>query len=102
MENPKAGTCMEPNPELAGFLASHAPEIRELVSEGVFLPDPEGRLKGGGVRVRNIRLKERKDLDDLYIRRLILEAASRARRPLQPVEPIDYVKVYEGLRRNRP
>ena len=73
-----------------------------IFSEGVSLADPEGRLKGEGVRVRNIRLKSREDLDDLYIRGLILEAAARARRPSQPVEPIDYVKVYEGPRRNRP
>lgn len=137
MENEKR------NQELAGFLASHATEIRDLVfaaqemfqelcgpasnfyfdatnavcagigythrwqdsfvntatyathvtlifSDGISLPDPEGRLKGVGVRVRNIRLKGREDLEDPYLRRLIVEAATLARRPSQPIEPIDY------------
>ena len=116
MENETAVRCIERNPELADFLANHAPEIRDLVfaaqelfqgicgpasnfyfdatnavcagigythksqdsfvntatyashvtlifSNGVSLPDPDGRLNGEGVRVRNIRLKGREDLD---------------------------------------
>ncbi len=155
MENDTDVKFPAPNPELASFLANHAPEIRDLVfaaqkvfqelcgpasnfyfdatsavcagigythkwqdsfvntatyakhvtlifSNGVSLPDPEARLKGEGVRVRNIRLKEITDLDDPYLRGLILEAAARARRPSEPIEPIEYVKVYEGPRRNRP
>lgn len=155
LENDTEVKIPAPNPELANFLADHAPEIQDLVftaqelfqelcgpasnfyfdatsavcagigythkwqdsfvntatyakhvtlifSNGASLPDPEGRLKGEGVRVRNFRLKGKSDLKDPYIRGLILEAAARAIRPLEPLEPIDYVKVYEGPRRNRP
>ncbi|MEA3065842.1 MAG: hypothetical protein QOJ27_2294 [Sphingomonadales bacterium] len=51
---------------------------------GVGLPDPDGRLKGTGTRVRHIRLVEPGALADPYVERLITEAVSRAEPPFDP------------------
>jgi hypothetical protein len=52
--------------------------------QGVGLPDPEGRLKGDGSRVRHIRLAGPETLADPYVDRLIAEAAARAEPPFDP------------------
>lgn len=51
---------------------------------GVGLPDPEGRLKGAGSRVRHIRLLTPDSLADPYVDALILEALARAEPPIDP------------------
>jgi hypothetical protein len=54
---------------------------------GVGLDDPEGRLKGGGSRVRHIRLHTAEALDDPYVERLIAETLATTDWPLDPAEP---------------
>jgi hypothetical protein len=51
---------------------------------GADLPDPDGRLKGSGSRVRHIRLVPEGVLDDPYVVTLISEAAARATPPFDP------------------
>jgi hypothetical protein len=72
-----------------GFAAERGPGVFSLVLyprwvrffflEGAAIDDPEGRLEGGGSRVRSIRLDARAEtLDDPYIRRLMAQAVKAA------------------------
>lgn len=47
--------------------------------QGARLDDPEGRLRGGGKIVRNLRLDSLDLLDDPYVSRLIDDAATMAK-----------------------
>jgi hypothetical protein len=49
--------------------------------QGASLPDPEGRLKGDGSRVRHIRLAGPETLGDPYVDGLIAQAVARAEPP---------------------
>ncbi|HEY0413946.1 MAG TPA: hypothetical protein VGD66_12480 [Allosphingosinicella sp.] len=51
--------------------------------QGAGLPDPEGRLKGDGSRVRHIRLLDPEALGDPYVDTLISEAVRRAEPPFE-------------------
>jgi hypothetical protein len=52
--------------------------------QGASLPDPEGRLKGDGSRVRHIRLAGPETLADPYVDALISAALARAQPPIDP------------------
>lgn len=54
---------------------------------GVGLADPEGRLRGEGSRVRNIRLHTPEALDDPYIQDLIDQALTTTDWPIDPAAP---------------
>ena len=54
---------------------------------GVRLDDPDGRMKGGGSRVRSIRLHTVDAIDDPYIQRLIDQALDETEWPVDPGEP---------------
>jgi hypothetical protein len=54
---------------------------------GATLPDPQKLLRGGGKRVRHIRLERAEDLDKTAIRSLIALAAQRARTPIDGRTP---------------
>jgi hypothetical protein len=51
---------------------------------GVHLADPHGLLKGGGSRVRHVRLHKPEDFDDPRIDALIAEALEKADHPIDP------------------
>ncbi|HEY1697073.1 MAG TPA: hypothetical protein VGG39_33165 [Polyangiaceae bacterium] len=55
-----------------------------FLQDGVKLPDPTGRLRGAGNRVRHIVLDDRSVLDAPDVRKLLSIALSRARVPLDP------------------
>ena len=55
-----------------------------FLQDGPDLPDPNGLLKGSGVRVRTLRLGSPKDLDTPAVRSLIKEALARAEVPFDP------------------
>ena len=57
-----------------------------FLKDGPRLPDPEGLLKGGGVRVRHVRLPDPTDLDDPAIAALLDSALAMADPPM-PVGP---------------
>ncbi len=81
-------------------LAVYAKHVTLIFSRGVDLDDPEGRLRGEGTQVRNLRLVEAMStLQDPYILGLIDQACARASRPAQPVEPKVVVKVMKGPKR---
>ena len=58
-------------------VASHHASICFL--QGVRLSDPEGRLRGGGKLVRNLRLDSLDLLSDPYVSRLIDDAQAMAK-----------------------
>jgi hypothetical protein len=49
---------------------------------GAFLDDPEGLLKGSGVRVRTLRLASAADLDQPAVRALVDQAVAEAEGPM--------------------
>ena len=55
-----------------------------FLQDGPSLPDPQRLLRGGGSRVRNIRLQSPRDLETPAVRALIAEALSRADVPIDP------------------
>lgn len=80
-------------------LAVYANHVSLIFPWGVRLDDPEGRLRGEGSQVRNIRLQGLETLHDPYVVGLIEQAAEQAVKPGEPVPPIKYVKVYKGPKR---
>jgi hypothetical protein len=80
-------------------LAVYSDHVTLIFPWGVLLKDPEKRLKGEGNRVRHIRLTGIETLHDPYVVGLIRQAAEQAVRPTVPIEPIKYVKVYNGPKR---
>jgi hypothetical protein len=52
--------------------------------QGAGLPDPGGLLRGGGSRVRHVRLHDPATLDDPAIEALIAEAVARSEPPFDP------------------
>jgi len=80
-------------------LAVYSDHVTLIFPWGVRLQDPEGRLRGEGKQVRNIRLKSLATLHDPYIVGLIQQSAEIAVRPSLPIEPVKYVKVYAGAKR---
>jgi len=80
-------------------LAVYAKHVTLIFPWGVRLADPERRLKGEGNQVRNLRLRGLTTLDDPYVVDLIRQAAEAAPRPAIPIEPLVYVKVYNGPKR---
>lgn len=80
--------------------AVYANHVTLIFSWGVNLHDEEGRLKGSGSQVRNIRLeKGMETLTDTYVVGLIDQASALAMRPREPVEPQVIVKVMKGPKR---
>ena len=77
-------------------LAVYAKHVTLIFPTGATLADPEGRLRGEGTRVRNMRLTSIEMFDDPYVWSLIGESAERGKRPPTPVEPIIIVKVMNG------
>lgn len=80
-------------------LAVYANHVTLIFPWGVRLDDPEKRLKGEGNQVRNIRLAGIETLHDPYVVGLVHQAAERAPRPEGPIDPVKYVKIYEGPKR---
>lgn len=80
-------------------LAVYAKHVTLIFPFGVQLEDPEQRLKGEGNQVRNIRLAGLETLNDVYVVRLIKQAAAMAVKAQLPVEPVKYVKIYNGPKR---
>ena len=80
-------------------LAVYRDHVTLVFSWGVRLNDPQNRLKGEGNRVRHIRLRGIETLHDPYVMDLVHQAAAGAVRPPAPIEPIKYVKVYQGPKR---
>ena len=72
--------------------------------EGAGLPDPHGILRGGGSRVRHIRLHDSKALDDPRIEALIAEAVARSEPPFDPAsrQPLVIKSVSAKQRPRRP
>ena len=54
---------------------------------GVGLPDPEGRLGGGGNQVRHVRLPTPQTLDEPAVQALMADALARAKVPLDTDQP---------------
>ncbi len=54
---------------------------------GTQLDDPEGRLKGGGSRVRHIRLHAPAAFEDPYVQRLIGQALAETDWPIDADQP---------------
>ena len=80
-------------------LAVYANHVTLVFAWGVRLDDPDGRLRGSGSQVRHIRLQGIETLHEPYVVGLIRQAAMNAARPASPIEPIKYVKVYNGPKR---
>ena len=80
-------------------LAVYSDHVTLIFPWGVHLIDPEGRLRGEGKQVRNMRLKGIETLRDPYVIDLIRQCQDRAVRPTQPIEPVQYVKVCDGPKR---
>ena len=80
-------------------LAVYANHVTLIFPWGVKLNDPENVLRGEGKRVRNIRLKGIETLHDPVVVDLIRQSMDLAARPVAPIEPIKYVKVYNGPKR---
>ena len=80
-------------------LAVYADHVTLIFPWGVKLNDPEGRLRGEGKQVRNIRLRDIETLRDPYVLGLVRQTAELAARPKTTVEPRRYVKVYQGPKR---
>ena len=81
----------------------HVPAYTKYVNIGfplgVFLNDPEGRLKGSGARIRHIKLTRVEDLDDPYVQDLVLQAVASAVQSSEPVAPRSIIRVMEGSKR---
>jgi hypothetical protein len=54
--------------------------------QGVGLPDPDGRLRGSGNKVRHIVLESARTLDEPPVKRLIEIALLSAKVPLDPTQ----------------
>lgn len=80
-------------------LAVFAKHVTLVFAWGVRLDDPLRRLKGEGNQVRHIRLAGLETLNDPYVVDLILQASNKAVRPAVEIEPVKYVKVYNGPKR---
>ena len=80
-------------------LAVYAKHVTLIFPWGARLEDPEGRLKGEGSRVRNIRLIDLGLLEDPYVVRLIRDSIAMGKRPETELEPIQIVKVMQGAKR---
>ncbi len=80
-------------------LAVYSDHVTLIFPFGAFLDDPDKRMKGEGKQVRNIRLAGLETLRDPYVVGLIRQCQDRAVRPDAPIEPVQYVKVYEGPKR---
>ncbi len=77
-------------------LAVYPKHVTLIFPWGARLEDPEGRLRGDGSRVRNLRLTEPGMLEDPYFLRLIEDSIAMAKRPPAPLELIQIVKVMRG------
>lgn len=80
-------------------LAVYANHVTLIFPHGASLIDPEGRLRGEGSRVRNIRLASIETLKDPYVVGLIEQASAAAARPATSMEPIKVVSIYKGPKR---
>ena len=71
---------------------------------GVHLSDPHTLLKGGGTRVRHVRLMTAEALDDPRIQALIAEALEKAEVPIDPAGETRLIikSVSAKQRRRRP
>ncbi|MBS1718168.1 MAG: DUF1801 domain-containing protein [Armatimonadetes bacterium] len=80
-------------------LAVYANHVSLIFPWGVKLRDPEGRLRGEGNQVRNIRVPTLEALSDPYIAELIQQAVDIAVMPEHPVPAEPIVKVMKGPKR---
>jgi hypothetical protein len=80
------GFCPSERPSEAVLSVLFMPRWITLcfLQNGPRLPDPEGLLRGGGNRVRHIRLGGAGDVDKPAVRTLISEALARAPVPIDP------------------
>jgi hypothetical protein len=70
--------------------------------DGAMLDDPTGALRGGGARVRNVRLSSAADLDAPAVRVLIAQALAIADPPLNRHQPRKtIVRVVSAKQRSR-
>ena len=72
-----------------------------FLKDGPRLPDPGGRLQGGGVRVRHVRLRSPACLDDPAVAAL-LDAALDLADPPMPVSPPGRLLIRSVSARRRP
>jgi hypothetical protein len=79
-------------------LAVYPKHVTLIFPWGLNLSDPEGRLKGEGKRVRNIRLTGLETLQEPYVLDLIKHAVDGARRQAGFL-PATVVKIYDGPKR---
>lgn len=95
-----AGFCYSDKPS-DNFvnLAVYSDHVTLIFAWGARLNDPEGRLKGEGNQVRNIRLKGMETLRDPYVLGLIEQASNNATQRSETFEPKRIVKVYQGAKR---
>lgn len=77
-------------------IAVYAKHVTLIFPFGARLIDPERRLKGEGSTVRNIRLQGIETLRDDYVVGLIQQCMNLAVRPESPINPVKYVKIYQG------
>jgi len=88
------------NPRECFFnFAVYANHVTMIFPWGVKHQDPEGRLRGEGNQVRNIRLTSFELLDDPYVVDQIRQAEALAARTTEPLSPIQIVKVMNGPKR---
>ena len=80
-------------------LAAYSDHVTLVFMWGVRLPDPQGRLKGGGKQVRHLRLAGVETLDDPYVAKLVAKASENAPRPEGKVRHAIVAKIYEGPKR---
>lgn len=80
-------------------LAVYANHVTLIFPWGIKLNDPEGRIKGEGKQVRNLRLAGIETLYDPYVMDLISQSMALAVRPAPPITPVKYVKIYAGPKR---
>lgn len=80
-------------------LAVYSAHVTLIFPFGARLDDPQKMLKGDGSRVRNIRLKGLETLSDPYVVGLVRQCVDSAVKPDLPIEPLKYVKVYQGPKR---
>lgn len=80
-------------------LAVYANHVTLIFPWGIKLNDPEGRIKGEGKQVRNLRLAGIETLYDPYVMDLISQSMALAVRPTPPITPVKYVKIYAGPKR---
>jgi hypothetical protein len=75
------GPSLRPS-EAIFSIAAQASGVSLCFLQGAGLPDPNGLLRGGGTRVRNIRLAAASTLDTPGVRALISAALRRAKVPM--------------------